>query len=101
MGSLRSMGDRRSHVRLEVVGALWGTLQAVKPTRVLDLSPTGALIASPTPLPPDTIQSVRLTVEGEDLTIEARVRHVREVSNPPQPPVYHVGLEFLSRLTIG
>jgi hypothetical protein len=67
------MGDRRSHVRLEVVGALWGTLQTVKPTRVLDLSPTGALIASPTPLPPDTIQSVRLTIEGEEVTLEASV----------------------------
>jgi hypothetical protein len=101
MSPIRTTGDRRAHVRLDVVGALWGTLRATNTAQVLDLSPTGALIVSQVPLAPDSVQSIRIALDGEEVTVEARVRHVREVTRPSQPVQYHVGLEFKSRLTIG
>ena len=44
-----ALGDRRSRVRLEVVGALWATLELTEPARVVNISREGALITSPVP----------------------------------------------------
>jgi hypothetical protein len=44
---MRRVGDRRSAVRLEVVGALWGTLEFHKQARVLDLNQDGRLLEYP------------------------------------------------------
>ena len=41
---MRGVGDRRSAVRLDVVGALWGTLEFHKPALVRDLNQDGALL---------------------------------------------------------
>ena len=51
-----ALGDRRSRVRLEVVGALWATLELTEPARVINISRDGALITSPVPMPPESVQ---------------------------------------------
>ena len=51
-----ALGDRRSRVRLEVVGALWATLELTEPARVVNISRDGALITSPVPMPPESVQ---------------------------------------------
>ena len=92
---MRPLGDRRARVRLEVVGVLWGTLEATPSARVLNISRTGALIESPQSVPLESIQSVRFTVAGEAITVDARVRHLRR-SASTEVPEYLVGVEFLS-----
>jgi hypothetical protein len=37
-----------------------------------------------------------LKLEGQEVTVDARVRHVRRVSGPDEPIRYLVGVEFLS-----
>ena len=91
-----ALGDRRSHLRLEVVGALWATLELTEPTRLVNISRDGALIASSVPLLPESVQPLQLRLEGRDFTVDARVRHVRRVSGPDQPARYLVGVEFVS-----
>ena len=93
---LMALGDRRSGVRLEVVGALWATLELAEPTRLVNISRDGALITSSVPMAPDSVQPLQLRVSGRDVTVDARVRHSRRVSGPDQPPRYLVGVEFLS-----
>ena len=51
-----ALGDRRSRVRLEVVGALWATLELTEPARVVNISRDGALITSPVAMPPESVQ---------------------------------------------
>ena len=94
---MKPLGDRRRRVRLDIVGSLWATLELSEVGRLLDISPMGALIASPVPLPADSTQVIRLTLGGSELTVEARVCHLRQnEATPDQPREYLVGLEFLA-----
>jgi hypothetical protein len=93
---MRPLGDRRAHVRLEVVGALWGTLELSETADVLNISTTGALIESPVPAVPDASQLVILVIDDEELTVETSVRHSKRVVPESDPPQYLIGLEFVS-----
>jgi hypothetical protein len=93
---MRRVGDRRSAVRLEVVGALWGTLEFHKQARVRDLNQDGALLEYPVPVLPDSVHAVTFEHNGERVSLEVRVRHVRQASAPDGSAVYLAGVEFLS-----
>ena len=92
---MKSFGDRRSNVRLEIVGALWGTLQLSESARVLNISPGGAMIMSPCGIPIDSTAPIRLSLGGEQVTLQARVRHLRHVpASGREPAHYLIGLEL-------
>lgn len=93
---MRRVGDRRSAVRLDVVGALWGTLEFQKHTRVRDLNQDGALLEFPVQVLPDTIQAVSFEHNGEQVSLRVRVRHVRRANGPEGAAIYLAGVEFLS-----
>jgi PilZ domain-containing protein len=91
------MTNRRSRPRYDVVGSLWGVLELSEEARVLNISTTGALVDSPIPCAVDSTQAVRLGIEGHDVTVDTRVRHVRpESSGSASEPRYFLGLEFIS-----
>lgn len=115
---MRPLGDRRRRIRLEVVGSLWGALEIERQAQLMNISRTGALIVSPLPAAVDSMQSVKLTIEGHEIKLAARVRHVQrlDASVAPVPsgveglalsrveglalsrvegPRYRIGLEFL------
>jgi len=93
---MRRVGDRRSAVRLEVVGALWGTLEVHKQARVRDLNQDGALLEYPVPVLPDTVHAVTFEHNGERVSLDVRVRHVRQATGADGAVVYLAGVEFLS-----
>jgi len=93
---MRRVGDRRSAVRLDVVGALWGTLEFHKQARVRDLNQDGALLEFPFQVLPDTIQAVTFVHNGEQVRLRVRVRHVRRANSPEGAASYLAGVEFLS-----
>jgi hypothetical protein len=93
---MRRLGDRRSAVRLEVVGSLWGTLEVHRRARVCDVNQDGALLEYPMPVVPDTMHSVTLDHDGQSVSLRVRVRHVRRAIGPEGTPVYLAGVEFLS-----
>jgi hypothetical protein len=93
---MRRVGDRRSAVRLEVVGTLWGTLEVHKQARVRDLNHDGALLEYPVPVAPDTIHTVTLVHHGDRVRLDVRVRHVRAVQSPDGRTVYLAGVAFES-----
>lgn len=92
---MRSAADRRERVRFEVFGPFWGTFDVGEPVRVLDLSPSGALIEAQQPLAVESVQSVKLIIDGHPAITEAKVKHVRAV---PLGALNHylVGVEFLA-----
>ena len=92
---MRPLGDRRRRIRLEVVGSLWGTLEVDRQAQLMNISRSGVLIMSPVPVAVDSTQSVRLTIEGHEVKLAARVRHLQRVADDEGVPQYRIGLEFL------
>jgi hypothetical protein len=78
------------------MGALWGALEIDRQAQLVNISRTGALIMSAVPAALDSMQSVRLTIEGHEVKLEARVRHLERLVDPGAvEPRYRIGLEFL------
>ena len=92
---MSQLGDRRTSPRLEVVGSLWASLELSEAARVLNASDSGALIASRTPVPVDAVQALRLQLDGRDVTVTARVRHLRQATAVNGDPEYLIGVEFV------
>jgi len=91
---MRRDGDRRAQVRLEVVGALWGSLETHTRARAMNISEHGALLVSPVHLSPNTIHTVEMNRDGHAVTAEVRVRH----AHPARDGTFQVGVEFLTPL---
>jgi len=87
-----SVADRRHCLRFEIVGRLRGTLATEAAVRLRDLSVCGVQIEAPWPLPIDTVHRVRLESDTQLSVIDARVRHVRAISERD----YVIGLEFIA-----
>ena len=68
---------------------------------LVNISLTGALITSTVPTAVDSTQSVRLTIEGHEVTLAARVRHLQRMSGAGESETqYRIGLEFLEAPSI-
>jgi hypothetical protein len=96
---MRRIGDRRSALRLDVVGDLWGTLEVHKQARVRDLNHDGALLEYPVAVVPETVHAVTFAHDGHRISLEVRVRHVRPGRTPDGRIVFLAGVEFLSAPT--
>ena len=89
------MSDRRGQPRFDVIGSLWGVLELEEEARLRNVSASGVLLDSSVPMALDSTQEIRLEVDGQDVTVEARVRHVSLQSGDAMEPRYVIGLEFV------
>jgi hypothetical protein len=83
--------DRRSSLRFEIVGRLQGSLATGESVRLLDVSPGGALVEVPFPLPVDSQHPVQVVTFDHVSMLEARVRHSRPAFEMGK---FLIGLEF-------
>jgi hypothetical protein len=90
------LADRRSATRFEIVGELWGSVQAQESLRICNLAPEGALVESFAPLPVGSVQPLRLIQGAETTDVRAAVRHLSPVYLQDGCLRYRVGLEFLN-----
>jgi hypothetical protein len=88
------LGDRRSDLRFEIIGQLWGSLETVESLPLRNLSTGGALVESRMPINPEMVRSVRLSLGQQVNDIQVRVRHVTSEKGPAGER-YLVGLEFV------
>ena len=88
------LGDRRSELRFEIIGQLWGSLETVEHLSLRNLGRGGALVESRRPLTSDTIHGVRLLLGEEPRDVQVRVCHVTPV-RVPGGEHYLIGLEFV------
>ena len=95
----KPLGDRRAHVRFDVVGTLYGLLETTETTRVVNISPHGALVDSPLPAALDSTQLVRFVLDDQPLVVDARVRHLGRTRGEEGIPGYLIGLEFVPPLS--
>jgi PilZ domain-containing protein len=89
------VSDRRADPRYDVIGALWGVLELHEEARLRNVSATGVLLDSPVPMALDAAQTIRLEVDGQSVTVDARVRHVRQQDYDSRGPRYAIGLELI------
>jgi hypothetical protein len=82
---------------MDVVGALWGTVEVTEPAVVLDISHDGALLRAASRPAVESSQSVRLIIDDQEINVEARVRHLKAVEPAAgRNPAWLIGLEFIS-----
>jgi hypothetical protein len=92
--SLRQRGtDRRRSTRYEIVGSLRGIAVSDRHVRVHNVSATGALIETHSPLLPESRVSLRIVAGGVDQQVEAQIRHVRSVS----ASAFFIGVQFVNQ----
>lgn len=92
----RKLGDRRIRPRFDVVGELWGTLEAMMPLSVRNVGRGGALMESRAPLPADSVHRLLFRSNGEDIWTDVRVRYVAPHTSDSDDPRFLIGLEFMS-----
>lgn len=90
----RTIGDRRSRPRFEIVGDLRGTVDLHARLTLRDVSPGGALLESPVRLTPETEIVLAAMIDGEPYAVPVRVRHTRPLD--AAAGTHLVGVEFLA-----
>ncbi len=90
------LADRRTASRFEIVGGQWGTLDALEPLRVRNVSPDGMLLESPNPLAVGSIHEFQLIDGTTAIRVHAAVRHLSPLRQSIAERYFLVGLEFLS-----
>jgi len=88
------LGDRRSDLRFEIIGQLWGSLETVERLPLKNLGRGGALVESRLPLGAQSVHGVRLLFGDEPSDVHVKVRHITPVSTPVGDR-YLIGLEFM------
>lgn len=98
---MKPLGDRREHVRLDVVGTLWGDLEIDAVARLVNISDTGVLIAAAGAPPVNSVQPLWLRIDEREVRVDARVRHARRVLTDDGREEHLIGLEFVSDASPG
>jgi len=86
--------DRRGDLRFEIIGQLWGSLEAIERLPLKNLGRGGALVESRLPLGTQSVHGVRLLLGDQPNEVQVKVRHVTPVSTPAGDR-YLIGLEFM------
>jgi hypothetical protein len=88
------LGDRRSDLRFEIIGQLWGSLETVEQLPLRNLARGGALVESRLPVNPEAVRSIRIALGEQMSDIQVRVRHVTS-EKAEGGERFLVGLEFV------
>jgi hypothetical protein len=89
------LGDRRSELRFEIIGQLWGSLEVVEHLPLRNVGRGGALVEAPQPLSADAVHAVRLMLDDRPADVQVRVRHVTPLREAASDG-YLIGLEFVN-----
>lgn len=92
---MSTLGDRREHARLEVIGSFRATLEISHPVDVLNVGRGGALVRTWLPALVDSIRPITLRLRGERVQIRARVCHLTLTTSQDAGSCYQMGVEFL------
>jgi hypothetical protein len=92
---MRPLGDRRTRIRLEVIGSLWADLDVSDEARIVNISRGGALVEARIPAVIDSTRTIKVRVDGIEIQIGAKIRHLTRVDGSAQAPTYEIGLEFI------
>jgi hypothetical protein len=89
------LGDRRSDLRFEIIGQLWGSLEMDEQLPLRDLGRGGALVEARQPFSADGLHALRLIIDDRPNDVEVRVRHVTPVKEGLVDR-FLIGVEFVN-----
>jgi hypothetical protein len=95
MRSSGSIGDRREHVRFQVMGALSSSLVSSEPLEFLNLGTSGALVEAAAPLPVNAEYRMQVILPSHVSEVTAKVRRVATVDRTNGSVRFQMGVEFL------
>ena len=90
------IGDRRDHLRFEVMGLKAASVITNQTMWIVNVGASGALVESALPLPPNAEYRMQLVLEGHVTEATVKVRRIAEVGLESGAPRYRIGLEFLT-----
>ncbi|MBA3884160.1 MAG: PilZ domain-containing protein [Acidobacteria bacterium] len=84
--------DRRGKARFEIVGELWGSIEARSTLTIRNLGSGGALVESPAPLISGSMHWLTAEIDGEPQLVQVRVCHATRDQHSSH---YVAGIEFV------
>ena len=96
MGQKHRLGDRREHVRFEVSGQLWASLETIDRAVLRNIGVGGALVEARLPPGIRTPRLAHVAFGGRGPDLNAIIRHVSPLSPDDESHRFLVGLEFLT-----
>jgi hypothetical protein len=90
------LGDRREHVRFEVSGQLWASLETIDRAFLRNIGVGGALVEARLPPGIRTPRLAHVAFGGHGPDLNAIIRHVSPMSPDDESNRFLVGLEFLA-----
>lgn len=87
--------EKRRAERIEMLGDLPGAATVAQPITIRELSLSGALVESPTPLYVDSLHQFRLTLGEHALVVRGRIAHCRIDELDQDRVVYAAGVDFV------
>ena len=88
-------GDKRDSVRLELPGAVPGSVTILQPTTVHEISHGGMQIETTFPLQLESLHDFRLTLEEASVVVKGRVVHCHVSDVGQELVTYRSGIEFI------
>lgn len=91
----RRNGDRREHLRFQVVGALSASVLSAEPLEILNLGTSGALVEGPAPLAVNAEYRMQAVLPGHVSDVTVKVRRIGLVNRSDGATRFQMGVEFL------
>ena len=96
MTTKNRLGDRREHLRFEVSGQLWASLDFGEHVIVRNLTTGGMLVETSLPPTVNPVRAAQIAFEDRNRPITVIVRHVSPIREALPGDRFLVGLEFIN-----
>jgi hypothetical protein len=96
MSSKNRLGDRREHLRFDISGQLWASLDFGERVVVRNMTSGGMLVEASLLSAFKPVRAAQIAFEQRASPITVIVRHVSPVPEAPQANRFLVGLEFVN-----
>ena len=96
MGQKRRLGDRRKHVRFDVSGQLWASLETIDRAVLRNIGTGGALVEARLPPGIRTPRPAQVAFGEDGPEVSAIIRHISPMPDDDESDRYLVGLEFVN-----
>ncbi len=96
MAAKRRLGDRREHLRFEVAGQLWASLDMKDRVVLKNIGVGGALIEATLGPGMRSIRAAQIALRERGPEVNVLVRHITPISASPTEDRFLMGLEFVN-----
>ena len=87
--------NRRHTGRVDILGDLQGEIMVFAPMTITQVSPGGAQLETPFPLPLGSLHELRLTLGDASVVVKGRIVHSSISDVEQEIVVYRSGVEFV------